>query len=81
MLLKGFMRNIKPLEILTEEQVEAIHRSTLNVLENTGIKFESEKALKIFNNNGCNVDYENKISFICCRRSFAQMSQQFNYEI
>lgn len=61
MLLKGFMRNIKPLEILTEEQVEAIHRSTLDVLENTGIKFESEKALKIFNNNGCNVDYENKI--------------------
>jgi len=59
MPLKGFIRNIKPLEVLTEEQVEAIHRSTLDVLETTGIRFESEKVLKIFNKNGCNVDFEN----------------------
>lgn len=59
MPLKGFMRNIKPLEILTQEQVEAVHRSTLDVLETTGIRFESEKALRIFDKNGCNVDFEN----------------------
>ena len=59
MPLKGFIRNIKPLEVLTEEQVEAIHRSTLDVLETTGIRFESEKVLKIFKKNGCDVDFEN----------------------
>ena len=60
MSLNGFMRNIKPLEILTEEQVEAIHRSMLDVLENTGMRIESEKALQIYHKNGCNVDFENK---------------------
>jgi len=58
-MLKGFTRNFKPLEILTEEQVEAIHRGTLDVLRRTGIRFESEKALKLFEKNGCLVDYDN----------------------
>jgi len=56
--LKGLTRNFKPLEILTEEQVEAIHRGTLDVLWETGIRFEHERALKVLENNGCKVDYE-----------------------
>jgi trimethylamine---corrinoid protein Co-methyltransferase len=59
MPLKGFIRSIKPYEILTKEQEEMIHTSTLSVLENTGIRFESKKALKIFKKNGCNVDSSN----------------------
>jgi len=58
MTMKGFTRNFKPLEILTEEQVEAIHRGTLNVLEKSGVKFEHKRALKLFEQNGCKVDYD-----------------------
>ncbi|MHB8278360.1 MAG: trimethylamine methyltransferase family protein [Candidatus Humimicrobiaceae bacterium] len=57
---KGFVRNFKPLEILTEENLEALHKATLDVLYETGIRFESEKALKLFEKNGCKVDFENK---------------------
>jgi trimethylamine--corrinoid protein Co-methyltransferase len=60
MPLKGFTRNIKPLNVLTDEQVEAVHRATLDVLENTGIRFESESALKIFEKYDCMVDFEDR---------------------
>lgn len=60
-MLKGFRRNFRPLEILTEEQVEAIHRGILAVLEQTGARFESEKALKLFAENGCEVDFETNV--------------------
>jgi len=58
MVLKGLVRNIKPLEILTEEQLEAIHRGTLDVLENTGLRIEHKGALKLLAQNGCTVDYD-----------------------
>ena len=57
---KGFTRKFKPLEILTEEQVEAIHRGSLDVLEHTGVRFEHERALKLLEKNGCKVDYEER---------------------
>jgi trimethylamine--corrinoid protein Co-methyltransferase len=57
MALKGFTRRFKPLELLTEEGVEAIHRGTLEVLWNTGVRMEHERALKLLENNGCKVDY------------------------
>ncbi len=59
-MLKGFTRNFPPLEILTAEQVEAIHRGTLDVLWQTGIRIEHERALKLLEKNGCKVDFENK---------------------
>jgi len=57
MALKGFRRNFKPLQILTEEEVEAIHRGTLEVLWVTGVRVEHKRALKLFEKNGCKVDY------------------------
>ena len=57
---RGFPRNFKPLEILTEEQVEAIHRGSLEILEHTGIRVEHERALKLLEKNGCPVDYEER---------------------
>lgn len=60
MVNKGFVRNIRPLEILTEEQIQAVHRGTLEVLEQTGVKFDSEKALKLLERHGCQVDYEDR---------------------
>jgi len=58
--MKGFTRNIKPLEILTDEQISSIHRGTLKVLERTGLRFEHEKALEVFENAGCQVDHDSK---------------------
>jgi len=59
-MLKGFTRQFKPLEILTEEQVRAIHKAVLDVLRETGATFHSERALKDLEKNGCQVDYEEK---------------------
>ena len=50
-MLKGFTRAFKPLEILTEDQVEAIHRGTLDVLSETGVRFDSDWALNFFKKN------------------------------
>lgn len=57
-MAKGFMRKIKPLNMLTEEQIEAIHKATLDVLEETGVRVEYKKALKLFEKNDCKVDYD-----------------------
>jgi len=59
-MLKGFTRKFKPLELLTEEQVRAIHKAVLDVLRETGATFHSERALKDLEKNGCQVDYEEK---------------------
>jgi len=56
--LKGVTRNIKPLQILTDEQVEAIHRATLEILEVTGVRVENKRALKVFNDAGCQVNHK-----------------------
>lgn len=47
--------------ILGEEKVEAIHEASLKVLEETGVRFPSKKALKIFADAGANVDFEKQI--------------------
>ena len=59
MAVKGYTRNFTPLRILSEEQIEQIHTSTLEVLKKTGVRFDSERALKLFKKNGCTVDYSN----------------------
>lgn len=59
-MLKGFTRKFKPLEILSEEELETIHRGALNVLETTGVRVEHDKALKLFADNDCKVDFEGK---------------------
>ncbi|MCL6088399.1 MAG: trimethylamine methyltransferase family protein [Actinobacteria bacterium] len=73
---KGFTRNFEPLRILRENQVEQIHKASLNVLEETGFLFDSVKALKLLEENGCKVDYNTKIAKIpstlvedCIRRT------------
>jgi trimethylamine--corrinoid protein Co-methyltransferase len=58
---KGIIRNLRPLEILTEEQMELIHKNTLDVLQKTGVRFDSKKALKLFKENGCEIDTDKKI--------------------
>jgi len=59
-MLKGFTRNLPVFKILTEEQLEAIHTGTLDILQETGILVYNERALKVFKKAGCEVDFETK---------------------
>ncbi len=59
-MLKGFTRKFKPLEILTEQEIESIHRGTLDVLETTGVRIEHDRALELFADHGCKVDFNKK---------------------
>jgi trimethylamine--corrinoid protein Co-methyltransferase len=50
------------LELLTKNEKYTIHCASLDVLANTGIKIEREKALKILEEFGVLVDYKTKIA-------------------
>jgi trimethylamine--corrinoid protein Co-methyltransferase len=55
---------IKPemrIKTMADEDVEKIHQATLTVLEQTGVKFPSEKALHIFAEGGANVGFKQQI--------------------
>ncbi len=58
MTVKGFKRNFRPLEILSDEEIDVIHRGTLDILENTGIRLDHERGMKLFAKNGCKVSYD-----------------------
>ena len=42
----GFTRNFRPLEILSEDQIETIHNGTLKVLQEVGVRIMHDGALK-----------------------------------
>jgi trimethylamine--corrinoid protein Co-methyltransferase len=52
------------LNILSEEDVMRIHTATLDVIESTGVKFPSTKALDILEEHGAQVDRDRKIARI-----------------
>ena len=54
--LKGGM-----LKFLKDEDLEAIHYATLEVLSEVGVKMEYKPALEMFHAHGANVDFENSI--------------------
>ena len=51
----------KPIEVLTGEQVEALHHTSLEVLENHGIEFRSDKALETLRLAGADVDPDTNV--------------------
>jgi trimethylamine--corrinoid protein Co-methyltransferase len=55
----GFKLKIRPLEIISDDEIERIHSATIEVLKETGIKIESKWALDLLKQNGCVIDYEN----------------------
>jgi trimethylamine--corrinoid protein Co-methyltransferase len=61
---KGFKRKFEPIKILTDSQVEHIHTSALNVLDEIGFKYESKKALKLLEEHGCVIDYDTMVAKI-----------------
>jgi trimethylamine--corrinoid protein Co-methyltransferase len=46
---------------LDDVQLDQLQEATLKILENTGVKFPSEKALKIFAEHGAEVDFDSEI--------------------
>jgi trimethylamine---corrinoid protein Co-methyltransferase len=51
----------KPVEILSEDHIEAIHETSMRVLENLGIEFLSETALKKLKAAGADVDMSSQL--------------------
>jgi trimethylamine--corrinoid protein Co-methyltransferase len=48
-------------DVLKPTQIESLKNGTLRILSEVGVYFPSEKALKIFADNGANVDWDTKI--------------------
>ena len=59
-MTRGFRRTFKPLEIATEEDINAIHKGTLEVLWKTGVLVEHDRALQLFKKKGCSVDLDER---------------------
>ncbi len=49
------------LQVLDSQQLGEIRSATLHVLEQVGVRFPSEKALKVFAEHGAQVDVENQL--------------------
>jgi trimethylamine--corrinoid protein Co-methyltransferase len=49
------------LDILKSDDVEKIHEATLAIIQNTGVRFPSQKALDIWEKHGAAVDHGTKI--------------------
>jgi trimethylamine--corrinoid protein Co-methyltransferase len=59
-MLKGFRRKFKPIDLLTAEEAESIHRGALYVLAKTGMRVEHDRALKVYADGGCQVDFDER---------------------
>jgi len=55
------MRSSRKLSFLDEQQLKDLQEATLQILENTGVQFPIEKALKIFAEHGADVDWDSQI--------------------
>ncbi len=60
-MLQGFNRNYKPIDIISDEEMESIHKGALYVLQMTGMRIEHDKALQLSADNGCEVDFDQRI--------------------
>jgi len=61
-LAKFKFDNQPKLTYLTEAQVVTLHEKALEVLEKTGVYFDSDAALEILEGKGCDVDHDAKIA-------------------
>jgi len=65
--LKERKASIQPIKsklkisILDDQEISQINQNTRAVLEEVGVRFPSEKALKIFAETGANVDFDNQV--------------------
>ena len=81
------MPNIQPihprfhLAVLNAEQLEAIKLATLHVMEHIGVRFPSERALRVFEEHGAQVNRESQVVRLSPlgqrRRPFVSRRQRF----
>ena len=55
------IRTTHKLQFLSDEQLAQMQEATLQILEDVGVKFPSEKALAILADHGANVDHDTQI--------------------
>jgi trimethylamine--corrinoid protein Co-methyltransferase len=55
------IRSAYRLQFLADEQLDQLQEATLDILENVGVKFPSEKALTVFAEHGAHVDRKTQI--------------------
>jgi trimethylamine--corrinoid protein Co-methyltransferase len=60
--LKVGLRKVKPLELLSRDDLEAIHKYSLNILEEIGVKIYSDKALEILEKSAAYVDRDKQVA-------------------
>ncbi len=51
----------KPMEIISDDQIEAIHKASLVILSDIGLRVESETALELLKNVKADVDRDSKL--------------------
>ena len=55
------LRTTYRLRFLTDKQLDDLQSATLAIMEKTGVKFPSKKALTIFAEHGAQVDWNPKL--------------------
>lgn len=56
-----YKRKFAPINLLGREQIEMLHRGTMQILENTGVVFQDRQALEVFQKSGCRVNHDNGV--------------------
>ena len=51
-------------QVLTAEEKEQIHKQSIRILEEVGVKFPNERALSLLEKNGAKVDWDEQIAYI-----------------
>jgi trimethylamine--corrinoid protein Co-methyltransferase len=51
----------QPVELLNADQLEAIHEASLTILEEMGIEFMSDRALRLLKEAGAEVDFDSQV--------------------
>ena len=49
-------------DVLAPSELERIHEATLEIMEDVGIRFPSDKALTVLEQNGCVVDRATQVA-------------------
>ena len=60
----GFLRRFKPVDVLSEQELSAIHQGALEILETCGANVRQEKTLKLLEEAGCRVEYDAQLAHI-----------------
>lgn len=55
------IRTSYKLNLLDDQQLESLQEATLSILENTGVRFPSKKALAIFAEHGAEVEHDSQV--------------------